>query len=79
MEEICKGLRPQFTDGQQTGRHRMEALYGRNDLQKYEKDTIQFPSPGRYMDELHLLGTRHDPETAQSNTRTVDILQHTNT
>ena len=57
----------------------MEALYGRNDLQKYEKDTIQFSSTVRYTDELYLLGTRPNPETAQSNTQTVDIPQHTNT
>jgi hypothetical protein len=57
----------------------MELLYGRNDLQKYEKNTIQYPSPGRYTDELYLLGTRPNPETALSNTWTVDILQHTNT
>jgi hypothetical protein len=42
----------------------MEALYKRNDLQKYEKDTIQFSSPGRYTDELFSLGTRPDPENA---------------
>jgi hypothetical protein len=38
----------------------MEVFYGRNDLQKYEKDTIQFPSQGRYTDELHSMGTRLD-------------------